>query len=706
MEFSYATTTSESDWQQWARRNVDVADGGLSLTRTTAVRTEPIGDEIRDIAVDAAGQLYTLSTSGALAQYDPNTGSRRSLLHAKTSSVTTPQVIAASDTQLFVAGEASVRRISLQRGRETGQLQSTATPPSDLVYSRGTVYAVDDDQLVSLGDEQPTSEWPLDAPLGMDIAGEELYALDTIDGEPVVRRNADGETTVMVDSFAVGDEQFVPEAIAAPGGTVVAGTVANRGETAVFEWDPDSESFGQLTTLPGTCHRLVGRTGLDGFRKLYAIVGEDRQCLALTEVAENVRHPEQDKHVGVAVSEFDAGVDGIEWHRLAFDLARSSVNTQVRIWYRATEREGLLTPDPERGADPEWLGMCTDAEGVQPLFEPERRRSLRALGVETVRELTATDATVLAARGDSLSVAEISAAKERAFDALEAEIEAEWTLVTETDSQDILLRNATGRYLDVAIELHGTPTASPLVDSMTAYCPRQSYLRHMPELYQQDGDSAAFLEQFLSVFETSFTEIQAELEDITQYFDPAGTPSESLAWIEDWLAADEYRDWPESARREYLARAPELYKLRGTRAGLREIIELYLRHATDGTVDEPGAAGSDDTVTGHRLFFLDRSDLEAVRGPTAVEAFESLLPNERSLALFCGPFESESHREAIETIVATEKPAHIDATVHTLDEEFVLGRDTLLGLNSKLGTQSFSLGDATLGKDSYLGASD
>lgn len=729
MDFSYTTTTSESDWQQWATRNIDISDGGISLSRTTSVRSAEIDTEIQDIATDAAGMLYLLSTSGALSQYDPNTESRRMLLHANTSSLTDPRAICASETQVYVADGDAIATISLQRRRETGQLQPAVSTPHALGYDRGTIFALDESAGIAAVSDQPAVEWELADVLDLAITESAVYALAVQDDERVVLRrerteqqsNETAETVIAADGVQCEGTPFQPTAIAtAEESLFVAGTTEAGDEYAVFEWRDDA--FTKLVELPGTCHELVGRVGRDGLRSFYALCGEECSCRALTEVRENVRHPEEDKHVGLAVSQLDSGVRGIVWHRLALEMARSSVNTQVRVWYQATDEEALLHPDDVTSTAPDGGAQMATPEDSSDLFErlfsPDARRAQQSIGLDSLRELLTTEAGELADRSERIGATDVRSWQETGFDALETHIQSEWTLVSDTETQDILFRNARGRYLNVAIELLGTSTASPLVDSVTAYCPRQSYLRHMPELYQQDQESAAFLEQFLSVFETSFTDIQSEIETMTQYFDPAGTPSESLAWLEGWLAADEYQDWPESASREYLSRAPELYKRRGTRTGLRDVIELYLRHATDGSpesttaereesVDTPGPTDSSaDTPTSHRLFFLDRSDLDEIEGGADEAVFESLLPTDRSLVVFCGPFEATEHHEAIEQIVETETPAHVDATVLTLEEEFFLGSDSFLGLNSTLGTQSFSLGDATLGKDSYLSTSD
>ncbi|WP_026190376.1 phage tail protein [Halomicrobium katesii] len=705
MEFSYTTTTSTTGWQNWVRRNIDVSNGGILLSQTTGIRTSTVGEQVRDIAVDETGLLYMLSHSGTLDQYNPKTDTRQEINVGGADRVPQASAIAASSSQLFIADDSTITRISQERRREREPLETDVRHPTGLTYQDRGVYVIDNyGTLLSPDEERHTFENLLD----IAVTGDEVYALEKKRQRRIIRTLGSDIDPTLPDpgSFTAAGDQFTLSVLTVlDDAIVVAGSISDRSEHWLFEWDAEAQSFTRLIELDGACHTLTSRVRTNGMRTLYAIVGEDRRCQMFTETTQNLTHPSREKYVGFAATQFDSGVRDLDWHRLTFERTGSSVNTQVRIFYHATDQPELklieqTEPDGGSGAT---VKQSEPTTLLEETFSDQIRDSLSSLGVDTVQELTSADAAELASRSESVTPAEIEGWQGTALDAFESHIKNHWKLVTEPETRDLLLREASGRYLNVAFELIGTPTTSPHVDTVTVYCPRKSYLRYMPELYKEDDRSAAFLERFLSVFETSFTDIQSEIEQITQYFDPSGTPTNSLAWLESWLAANEYRDWPESARREYLSRAPELYKKRGTRAGLEEIIELYLRHATDGG---PEPATSADTVTGHRLIILDRSDFDAVEQDTNQEAYESLLPKDQSLVVLCGPFESESHRDAIATIVETEKPAHVDASIRTLDNAFTLGTSSFLGLNTELDTESFSLGDATLGRDTYLSDSE
>lgn len=258
-----------------------------------------------------------------------------------------------------------------------------------------------------------------------------------------------------------------------------------------------------------------------------------------------------------------------------------------------------------------------------------------------------------------------------------------WQLAEVSTPTDIRLSDAEGRYLHLRVELLGGTRMSPRIEAVDAYCPRESATRYLPEIYQDE----AFLERFLAIFERSYDALELDLERVTTLLDPAGVPAESLGWLESWLAVESGLQWPESARRELLSRAPELYRQRGTRAGLESMVELYLDH-----VDEADS----------QLFCLEATDLDVISGSGALAAYETHVDGARSFTVFVGPLANETHREAVERIVTTESPAHTDGTVTELTASAELTGATFLGVNSRLTDRQLRLGGTALGTDATL----
>ena len=74
---------------------------------------------------------------------------------------------------------------------------------------------------------------------------------------------------------------------------------------------------------------------------------------------------------------------------------------------------------------------------------------------------------------------------------------------------------------------------------------------------------------------------------------PKVTPSGFLPWLASWIALAYDEKWPIDKFRLLLERSPQLYKKRGTRKGIEEIILLYL----DDNVND-----LDDAISNNIIF--------------------------------------------------------------------------------------------------------
>jgi phage tail-like protein len=155
----------------------------------------------------------------------------------------------------------------------------------------------------------------------------------------------------------------------------------------------------------------------------------------------------------------------------------------------------------------------------------------------------------------------------------------QWITASVKNPVDSLMVDARGRYLWFKISLFSKDNLNtPKVYSIKAYLPRLSYLRYLPAIYQEDESSKEFLQRFLSLFETFFTDVDEEIISFTKFTDSNATPDDFLPWLASWLALSIDENWTNKAIRELIKRAPALYRKRGTRKGLEEIMLIYLDH--------------------------------------------------------------------------------------------------------------------------------
>lgn len=110
-------------------------------------------------------------------------------------------------------------------------------------------------------------------------------------------------------------------------------------------------------------------------------------------------------------------------------------------------------------------------------------------------------------------------------------------------------------------------TARALVPGLPTPHPIGPYL---PALYQEDR----FAQALTSGLDEVLSPLIASLDNLGAYLEPDVAPDDFLAWLGGWVGMDLDEDWPEERRRALVRRAVEIFRIRGTAAGLRAHIEL------------------------------------------------------------------------------------------------------------------------------------
>ncbi len=97
------------------------------------------------------------------------------------------------------------------------------------------------------------------------------------------------------------------------------------------------------------------------------------------------------------------------------------------------------------------------------------------------------------------------------------------------------------------------------------------YLRdHLPAMYSDDD----FAMRLVAAFEAVLDPLVATLDNLAEHFDAAYAPRDVLELMSDWLALERDEQRSGEERRRTVRRAPELMRLRGTRAGIELALEL------------------------------------------------------------------------------------------------------------------------------------
>ncbi len=107
----------------------------------------------------------------------------------------------------------------------------------------------------------------------------------------------------------------------------------------------------------------------------------------------------------------------------------------------------------------------------------------------------------------------------------------------------------------------------------------------LPAIYQDDD----FVQRMLGALDGIVAPVYSTLDNFDAYLDPHLAPDDFLAWLAGWVGIALDESWDDARRRAIVARAVELYRMRGTAVGLAEQVEIQ----TGGSVEiaENGATG-------------------------------------------------------------------------------------------------------------------
>jgi phage tail-like protein len=303
-----------------------------------------------------------------------------------------------------------------------------------------------------------------------------------------------------------------------------------------------------------------------------------------------------------------------------------------------------------------------------------------------------------------------------------------------------------GRYLWFGITLTGTEKLSPIISSVIVFFPKVSYMDYLPSVYREDVVNRDFLDRFLAVFESLFYEIDFTIDHLSGWFDAEGTPPEFLEWLGSWVGAYQGRGErinikkvPETKRREFVSHAVSLYRKRGTRTGLEDllffytgkkptIIENFLIRCVKENAGNENRKGDQKERNGSQkanlnpnkenekseqsnfLYFPPEEAMVSLpygkwAGKMEVPLYDLLFGREK--LSFCVLFEEkleETELEIVKNIIEEEKPAYTTYKIKVLEPWFCLDGHTYLGVNTELKRPEFVLDKhSVLGRDTVLG---
>ena len=273
-----------------------------------------------------------------------------------------------------------------------------------------------------------------------------------------------------------------------------------------------------------------------------------------------------------------------------------------------------------------------------------------------------------------------------------------------------------GRYLWVVLWLRGTARATPKLRTLRAERHGHDWLRRLPQLYSRHEGMRGFLQRYLAPA-AGLIEDSGVLGDTRHaLLKPASVPADVLPWLASWvgLALDER--WSEKARRTMLREAITLFRLRGTVAGLRRMLEIVtdaqvviiekFRMRGLGRVGADGDGGDARAILGYGLRVGGPVGTEMETGETE-EIEDSFRQWAHRFTVMLLTELSEEQAAAVRHLLDVHRPAHTLVDVCTVGSGMRVGLGLQLEMTSIIGGgsgwQRLQLGASLLGRDRVLG---
>lgn len=160
----------------------------------------------------------------------------------------------------------------------------------------------------------------------------------------------------------------------------------------------------------------------------------------------------------------------------------------------------------------------------------------------------------------------------------------------------------------------------------------------LPALYHEDE----FAQRLTAALDVVVAPIYSVLDNLPAYLDPAIAPLDFVEFLARWVGVELDETWPEARQRQLVGDAVRLYRWRGTRRGLREVVQLYT--GVEPEIEDSGGVAWSPVPGGALPGSADPSLLVRVRVPdiTAVNVAR------------------------LEALVAAAKPAHVPHRVEVV----------------------------------------
>lgn len=173
------------------------------------------------------------------------------------------------------------------------------------------------------------------------------------------------------------------------------------------------------------------------------------------------------------------------------------------------------------------------------------------------------------------------------------------------------------------------------------------------------------------------------LDGIQRYFDPGPdysadpqkiadynrAPPEFLAWLAGWVSLTLRDDWTTDHKRKFIAKAVQLYRLRGTKAGVTQFVQTY----TGGPPIEISEQGADFQLGVHSRIGVD----------TILDSGTPFFF--RVKLTISDPAAFQQQKDMVTALIELQKPAHTSFSLEVETLQFQIGVNSRIGVDTLVG---------------------
>lgn len=214
---------------------------------------------------------------------------------------------------------------------------------------------------------------------------------------------------------------------------------------------------------------------------------------------------------------------------------------------------------------------------------------------------------------------------------------------------------------------------------------KNNYSKFLPAIFRgADGEGTVFFERFLKIFEKVLSGINdgvkvdnkeiagiSEIIDTSNhFFHPSTAPIDFIDWLSSWVGLVLKEDWSIEKKREVIAKIIPIYRMRGTKRGIEELLNIYIGKGVNINDNfTPFQVGINSQVGINTIIDLD---------------FINYFVVEVTLSETEGSLEIKRKKRAIEELIDKEKPVHTNYKIIWKNVPSMQ-----IGIRSKVGVNTF-----------------